>query len=103
MATIRMVPTSPDAETVSISSKTYSVLRLCLAAHDLIFECGCGECEIGGPMVIDAEHITAVCEALTDICSQAICAGLRDFAVETAFLLSALPDSRGVRAEMTDA
>ena len=102
MATIKMIPNDKDADTVSLTSKTYSVLRLCLAAHDLVFECGCGECEIGGPMVIDDEDIPAVCEALTDICSKAICAGLRDFAVETAFLLSELPSSRGVRAEMTD-
>jgi len=65
-------------------------------------ECDCGECELGGSVTFEKEDIPRIAEALGDICARMIDAGLRDKALETAFLLSALPSSGGMRAEKID-
>jgi hypothetical protein len=61
--------------------------RLAFVQHDHPFE---------------AEDVPDICAALSDICSRMIDAGLKDLALNAAFLLSALPSSGGMRAEKTD-
>jgi len=103
MNTIKMVPNNDQASPVTLSSHSYSVILLCLAAHGFVSkECDCDECELGGSITFEKENIPQIAEALTDICSRMIDAGLRDKAIETAFLLSALPSSGGMRAEKID-
>lgn len=103
MNTIKMVPNNEHANAVTLSSHSYSVIVLCLAAYGLVGEhCECGECDLGGAVVFDKEDIPRVAETLAEICSSMIDAGLRDTAIETAFLLSALPSSGGMRAEKID-
>ena len=103
MNTIKMVPNNDQASPVTLSSHCYSVILLCLAAHGFVSkECDCGECDPGGSITFEKEDIPQIAEALTDICSRMIDAGLRDKAIETAFLLSALPTSGGMRAEKID-
>ena len=101
MSTIAMIPYNPSAETITVSSKTFSMLLLSLSAYGVILEndCECGECELSGAVEILPEEVAKVCEALSDICSRAINAGLRGLSLEFAFLLSALPASGGMRAE----
>ena len=104
MSSIAMIPNNPSAETITISSKTYSMLLLSLSAYGVILEndCECGECELGGVIEILPEEVAKVCEALSDICSRAINAGLRGLSLEFVFLLSTLPTSGGMRAEKID-
>ena len=103
MNTIKMVPNNDQANTVTLSSHSYSVILLCLAAHGFVNdECDCSECELGRSITFEKEDIPQLAEALADICSRMIDAGLRDNAIETAFLLSALPTSGGMRAEKID-
>lgn len=104
MSTIAMIPNNKSTETLTISSKTYSMLLLSLSAYGVILEndCECGKCELGGAIEILPEEVAKVCEALSDICSRAINAGLRGLSLEFAFLLSALPASGGMRAEKID-
>ena len=103
MNTIKMVPNNDQANTVTLSSHSYSVILLCLAAHGFVNdECDCSECDLDGSITFEKEDIPQLAEALADICSRMIDAGLRDNAIETAFLLSALPSSGGMRAEKID-
>ena len=104
MGSIAMIPHNTGSETIAISSKAFSMLLLSLSAYGVILEngCECGECELGGAIEILPEEVAKVCEALSDICSRAINAGLRGLSLEFAFLLSALPSSGGMRAEKID-
>jgi len=104
MSSIAMIPNNKSAETITISSKSYSMLLLSLSAYGVTLgdDCDCGECKLGGPVEILPEEVAKVCEALSDICSKAIDAGLRDLSLEFAFLLSVLPPSGGMRAEKID-
>ena len=104
MGSIAMIPHNTGSEAITISSKAYSMLLLSLSAYGVILEngCECGECELGGAIEILPEEVAKVCEALSDICSRAINAGLRGLSLEFAFLLSALPASGGMRAEKID-
>lgn len=99
MNTIKMVPNNDQVSTVTLSSRSYSVILLCLTAHGFVSdECDCSECELPQAVTFDKDDIPQLAEALADICSRMIDAGLRDIAIETAFLLSALPNSGGMRA-----
>lgn len=103
MNTVKMVPNNDQASPVTLSSHSYSVILLCLAAYGIVSdECDCGECELGGSVTFEKEDIPRIAEALSDICARMIDAGLRDKALETVFLLSALPSSGGMRAEKID-
>lgn len=104
MSTIAMIPNNTSAETLTISSRTYSMLLLSLSAYGVILEddCETGECEQSGEIKIHPEEVSKVCEALSDLCSRAINAGLRGLSLEFAFLLSVLPASGGMRAEIID-
>lgn len=59
MSTIAMIPNNPSAETITIISKTYSMLLLSLSAYGVILEndCECGECELGGAIEILPEEV----------------------------------------------
>jgi hypothetical protein len=104
MSSIAMIPNNTSVETITISSKSYSMLLLSLSAYGVTLrdDCDCGECEVRGAIEILPEEVAKVCEALSDICSRAIDAGLRDLSLEFAFLLSVLPSSGGMHAEKID-
>jgi len=103
MNAIKLVPINDQASPVTLSSHSYSVILLCLAAYGYVSdECDCGECDRSGSVTFEKEDIPLIAEALSDICPRMIDAGLRDAALETAFLLSALPSSGGMRAEKID-
>jgi hypothetical protein len=100
---IKLVPNNEDAPAMTLSSHAYSVIRLCLAAYDLVGEeCTCGECDVSEREVFRKEDVPQICVALGEIFSHMIDAGLRDRAIETALLLSALPTSGGMHTEKTD-
>jgi hypothetical protein len=103
MNTINMVPVNENANAVRIASRSYSMILLCLAAYGIELEpCSCGDCNISDVATFEAEDVPHICGALSDICSRMIDAGLKDLALDAAFLLSALPSSGGMRAEKID-
>jgi hypothetical protein len=102
MNTINLVPINETATPVRIDSRSYSMIILCLAACGIEFECTCEECEKNALVTFEAEDIPDICSALSEICSRMIDAGLKDLALDTAFLLSAVPSSGGMRAEKID-
>ena len=104
MSSIAMIPNDKSAETITITPRTYSMFCLSLSAYGVNFgdDCECGECELGGAIEILPDEVPEVCEALADITSRAITAGLRELSLEFAFLLSVLPRSGGMRAEKVD-
>jgi hypothetical protein len=103
MNTINLVPVNETATPVRIDSRSYSMIILCLAACGIEFECcDCGECKTSDIATFEAEDVPEICAALSDICSRMIDAGLKDLALDAAFLLSALPSSGGMRAEKID-
>lgn len=102
MTTVKLVPNNGTTPTINISSKAYSVITLCLAAYDIFTDvCTCGDCQPCDTSSIEQGNLSEICEALADICPMMINAGLRDIAVETAFLLTVLPSSGGMRVEKT--
>ncbi len=103
MNTINLIPLNETANSVCIASRSFSLILLCLAACNVEFErCTCSECEISDVLTFEAEDIPEICVALSDICSRMIDAGLKDIALDTAFVLSALPFSGGMRAIKID-
>jgi len=101
--TINMVPVNENSNEVHISSQSYSMILLCLAAYGIELDsCTCGNCDSSHIVTFETEDVPEVCEALSDICTRMIDAGLKDLALDTAFLLSALPSSGGMRAEKVD-
>ena len=103
MNTINLVPVNENATAVRIASRSYSMILLCLAAYGIELEsCDCGECATNDIATFVAEDVPHICAALSDICSRMIDAGLKDLALDAAFLLSAVPSSGGMRAEKID-
>jgi hypothetical protein len=103
MNTIKLVPFNQTASTVRITSRSFSLILLCLATCEIEFErCTCGECDTSEVLTFEVEDIPEICAALSDICSRMIDAGLKDVALDTAFVMSALPSSGGMRAIKID-
>jgi hypothetical protein len=103
MNTINLVPVNENANAVRIASRSYSMILLCLAAHGIELEpCSCGVCNTSDIATFEVEDVPDICAALSEICSRMIDAGLKDLALDAAFLLSALPSSGGMRAEKID-
>jgi hypothetical protein len=103
MNTINLIPLNDTANSVCIASRSFSLILLCLAACEIEFErCTCGECETSDVLTFEAEDIPDICVALSEICSRMIDAGLKDVALDTAFVLSALPSSGGMRVTKID-
>ena len=102
MNTIHLVPLNETATPVRIDSRSYSMIILCLAACGIEFQWTCEECEKNALVTFEPDDVPDICAALSDICSRMIDAGLKDLALDAAFLLSALPSSGGMRAEKID-
>jgi hypothetical protein len=100
--TIAMVPLNETATPVRIDARSYSMIILCLAACGIEFECTCVECEQSAIVTFEAEDVPDICAALSEIVGRMIDAGLKDLALDAAFLLSAVPSSGGMRAEKID-
>ena len=101
MNTINLVPVNTTSTALRIPSSSFSVILLSLAASGIEFECSCQDGE-NALVTFEAEDVPDICVALSDICSRAISAGLRDLALDLGFLLSVLPSSGGMRAEKID-
>lgn len=103
MTTINMVPVNRDGSAVRLTSRAFSMILLCLAAHGFVnLNSDCCDFDSAGTVKFQEQDIPLLAKALSEICSQMIDAGLRDIAIETAFLLSVLPSSGGMHAEMID-
>ena len=103
MDTVNLVPVNENANAVRIASRSYSMIILCLATYGIEFEsCSCTDCEASNTVIFEAHDVPEICEALSEICSRMIDAGLKDLALDAAFLLSALPSSGGMRQEKVD-
>jgi hypothetical protein len=93
----------PPKPAASDHKSIHTVTLHCLAACGIEFECcDCGKCKTSDIATFEAEVVPEICAALSDICSRMIDAGLTALAVDTAFVLSVLPSSGGMRAEKID-
>jgi len=101
---VTFVPNNKQANAVTLTSSSYSLIVLCLAAHGINLQshCSCGECDLHGPSIhISTEQVEDVCIALTEIFAELLRAGLSKGALEVAFLLSVVAQSGGMRAEVS--